>query len=84
MKIIAIEEFDQDYMSLIDQLDDEGLAIIKGGELVAELTKYGGNHGHLIGSLKHKIKVYGDIYSTGIHYPEDCHKYNRSENQPTN
>ena len=46
---------------------------------MTKIYRKGSNSGRLIGSLKHKIKVHGDIFSTGIHYPEDCHKYNRDE-----
>ena len=77
MKTIDAEDFQQLYMSLIDQLDDEDVVITKHGKPVAKLTKYEGKSAHLIGSLKDKITIHGDIFSTGIHYPEDCHKFNR-------
>ena len=64
MKTIAAE----DYKSLIDHLDDEGVVITKQGKPVAKLTKYEGKSAHLIGCMKGEIEILGDIYSTGVRW----------------
>ena len=66
MKRIPTEQIHEQLIELIDHLDDDGLVITKDGKAVARLTKYQGVSADLIGSLKHEIKVHGDIYSTGV------------------
>ncbi len=68
MKRIPTDEAKQKLLELIDHLDEDGVVITKDGKAVAKLTKYEGKSAHLIGSLKHKIKIHGDIYSTGIQW----------------
>ena len=68
MKTIGAAKFKEQCLALMDQLDHEGLVITKHGKPVARLVRYEKNHGHLIGSLKHKVKVYGDTFSTGIRW----------------
>ena len=84
MRRIVAEDVNQPLVELINEIDDDGAVIMKDGEPVARLTKFAGDStsrdfSHLVGSLKHKIKVHGDIYSTGVHYPEDCHRYVKDE-----
>ena len=85
MKSIDADEFKEQCLAVIHHLNDEAVAITKNGKPVAMLTKYDDfedDSPHLIGSLKGNITVYVDNFSTGVHYPEDCHKYNRDENLP--
>ena len=83
MKSINAATFDQPLQDLLDHIDTEDIIITKNGDPVAKVIKFNRKStSHLIGSLKDKIEVRGDIFSTGIHYPEDCHKYNRDEGQP--
>lgn len=67
MKNIDIDsaEFREQCLNLVDDLDKDGVVIMKDGEPVARLMPFYGPHAHLIGSLKGKIKVKGDIFSTG-------------------
>lgn len=83
MKSIDAYSFNQPLSDLLDQLDEDGVMISQDGKPVALVTRIyrkGSKPGHVIGSLKDKIKIHGDIFSTGIHYPGDCHKYVRTEN----
>ena len=84
MKSIDAATLGQQMQDLVNQLDTEDVLITHDGAPVAKLTKIrgNGNSAHLIGSLQGKIEVFGDIYSTGVHYPEDCHKYNRDKDRP--
>ena len=56
MKTIGAAKFKEQCLALMDQLDHEGLVITKRGKPVARLVRYQQNSGHLIGSLKDKIK----------------------------
>ena len=62
---IAISEFKQKCLSLIEKLGPEGLVITRHGKEVAIIKSYSENHAHLIGCLKEDIVVKGDIMSTG-------------------
>ena len=65
MKHIPTNDAKEQFLELIDQLDDEGLVITKEGKPIAKLTKYEGKSAHLIGCMKGEIEILGDIYSTG-------------------
>ena len=66
MNSIGAAKFKEQCLALLDHLDAEGLVITKHGKPVARLLPYGSEDSDLIGSLRHKIKIKGDIYSTGI------------------
>lgn len=68
MKTIKITEFKQHCLSLLEGLDPEGLVITKHGRPLAKVFPFEKGPANLIGSLKGKIKVKGDIISTGIHW----------------
>ena len=65
MKEIAIEDASEQIRMLVDELDDEGVILTRDGEIVATLLKFKGKSAHLIGSMKDKIEIHGDIFSTG-------------------
>ena len=83
MKQIPIDDAKERLLELIDPLDDEGLVVTKRGVPVARIVRRvgvdKGSSVNLIGYLEGKVEVLGDIYSTGVHYPEDCHKYAQKE-----
>lgn len=68
MTTIGVTKFKEQCLSLLDRLDDEGLTITKHGKPVAKVIRFNHNDGDLIGSLKHKTQIRGDIYSTGIQW----------------
>ena len=66
MKTIGAAKFKEQCLALLDDLGDDGLVITKRGKPVARLLPYERRHAELIGSLGHKVKVRGDIFSTGL------------------
>ncbi len=71
MKTIAAAEFKEQCLALLDQLDAEGLIVTKQGEPVARVIPYQQRSADLIGSLRHKIIIKGDIVSTGIRWDSE-------------
>jgi antitoxin (DNA-binding transcriptional repressor) of toxin-antitoxin stability system len=66
---MAISKFKAQCLKLVDNLDDEGIILLKHNKPVArvlpiKLSREERNK--LIGSMKGKIKIHGDIFSTGI------------------
>ncbi len=68
MKTIGAAKFKEQCLALLDDLDDDGLVITKRGKPVARLLPYERRHAELIGSLSHKVKVRGDVFSTGLEW----------------
>lgn len=68
MKTIEAIEFEERCLALLDHLDAEGLVITKHGRPVARVIPLEQQEADLIGSLRHKIKVTGDICSTGLRW----------------
>ncbi len=68
MKQIAAAKFKERCLALIDQVDRDGIVITKRGKPVAKLIPLGADSATLIGSLKGKIKIKGDILSTGVRW----------------
>ncbi len=68
MKTIGAEEFKKQCLALLDNLDAEVLIVTKRGMPVARVVPYGKPCGDLIGSLRHKIKIRGDILGTGVRW----------------
>ena len=66
MKQIAAAKFKEQCLALLDNLDDEGLVVSKHGKPIARLIPASSDCAELIGSMKGKIKVHGNIFSTGI------------------
>ncbi len=71
MKEIGAAKFKEQCLALLDNLDAEGLIITKRGKPVARVIPYSTKGADLIGSLQHKIKIKGDIFSTGVHWDAD-------------
>ena len=72
MKTIGAAKFKEQCLALLDDIDDEGLVITKRGKPVARLLPYERRHAELIGSLSHKVKVRGDVFSTGPRVGSRC------------
>lgn len=66
VKQIAAEKFKEQCLSLLDEVDQEGIVITKRGRPVAELIPFAADSASLIGSLKDKLEIKGNIFSTGI------------------
>lgn len=63
---ISASKFKEQCLSLLDDLDPEGLVVTKHGKPVARVLPVESGCTSLIGSMKGKVKVSGDVYSTGI------------------
>ena len=65
MKQIAAARFKKKCLSMPDTVGPEGIVITKRGRPVARLMPISSS-ANLIGCMKAKIKITGDIMSTGI------------------
>lgn len=68
MRQIGAARFKEQCLSLLDELDPDGLVITKHGRPVARLIPYSTMGKDLIGSLHEKIKIKGDILATGLRW----------------
>jgi prevent-host-death family protein len=65
MKHIAAAKFKEQCLALLDEVDEDGIVITKRGRPVAKLIPIRAESASLIGSLKAKIHIKGNILSTG-------------------
>ena len=72
MKTIGAAKFKEQCLALLDKLDPEGLVITKHGKPVAKLLPFPRSGADLLGSLKGKIQVHGDLLSTGTAWNLDA------------
>ena len=68
MKSIAAAKFKEQCLALLDRADPDGIVITKHGKPVAKLIPYGTESSSLIGSLANKIRIKGDLLSTGVRW----------------
>jgi len=66
MKSIAASLFKEKCLALLDHVDPEGIVITKHGKPVARLVPIENDSAQMIGSFKGKIKIKGNILSTGV------------------
>jgi antitoxin (DNA-binding transcriptional repressor) of toxin-antitoxin stability system len=66
MEQISASKFKEQCLALLDNLDPEGIVITKRGKPVARLIRASADCANLIGSMKGKIRVHGNILSTGL------------------
>jgi antitoxin (DNA-binding transcriptional repressor) of toxin-antitoxin stability system len=71
VKKINASKFKEQCLSILDTLSPEGLIITKHGKPVARLIPFLHKSENLIGCLRNKLKIQGDIYSTGISWNAD-------------
>ncbi len=68
MKTIAAAKFKEQCLSLLDRLGPDGIIITKHGKPVALLFPAEASSAQLIGCLKGKLRVKGDLFSTGLNW----------------
>lgn len=68
METIGAAELKQKCLALLDRIGPEGLVITKHGKPVAKLVPISSVSAELIGSLEGKVRVRGDILSTGLEW----------------
>ena len=71
MRTIDAAKFKEQCLALLDKLDADGLVITKHGRPVARVLPYDGPDADLIGSLRHKVKVRGEVLTTGVRWDSD-------------
>lgn len=65
MKQIGAAKFKEQCLAILDDIDDDGIVITKRGRPVAKLIPIDAESGDLIGVLRGKLTVHGDVQSTG-------------------
>ena len=68
MREIAAAKFKEQCLAILDAVDEEGIVITKRGKPVAKLIPIRAGSAELIGSLKDKLRITGDILSTDIRW----------------
>lgn len=72
MREIGAAKFKEQCLALLDQLDADGLIITKHGRPVARVVPYGSESADLIGSLRHKVTIRGDVFTAGVAWDADA------------
>lgn len=68
MKKMGAAKFKEQCLSILDHLDAEGIVITKHGRPVAKVIPIETESASLIGALKGKLRIKGNILSTGIRW----------------
>ena len=66
MKEIPAAKFKEQCLSILDRGGEEGIVITKRGKPVAKLIPIRTESAQLIGKLKGRLKIKGDVFSTGL------------------
>lgn len=66
MKQIGAAKFKEHCLAILDEVDEEGIVITKHGKPVAKLIPIRAESASLIGALKGKVRIRGDVLSTGV------------------
>lgn len=66
VKQIAAAKFKERCLSILDRVGPDGIVITKRGKPIAKLIPIRTDSASLIGALESKIKIKGDILSTGV------------------
>jgi prevent-host-death family protein len=79
VKTIPAAKFKEQCLALLDRVGPEGIVITKHGKPVAKLVPVHTDTASLIGSFKGKIKIRGDILTTGVKRDVDHRSRRRGE-----
>ncbi|HTR78928.1 MAG TPA: type II toxin-antitoxin system prevent-host-death family antitoxin [Gemmatimonadaceae bacterium] len=66
MKTMGVAKFKEQCLALLDSLDADGIVVTKHGRPVAKVIPIERATADLIGSLRGKIVVHGDLTTTGV------------------
>ena len=66
MTEISVSKFKEQCLSLLDHLGPDGIVVTKHGKAVARVIPADSDCAALIGSMEGRMKVTGDVFSTGI------------------
>jgi prevent-host-death family protein len=76
MQQINASKFKEQCLSLLDDLSAEGIVITKRGKPVAKVIPIASGCAALIGSMKGKLTIKGDLLSTGIRWNAEASRAN--------
>ena len=76
MQQINASKFKEQCLSLLDDLGAEGIVITKRGKPVAKVIPIGSGCAALIGSMKGRLNIKGDIMSTGMRWNAESTRAN--------
>lgn len=68
MKEIGAAKFKEHCLSILDEVDEDGIVITKRGLPVAKLIAIRAESGALIGSLSKRLSITGEVLSTGVRW----------------
>jgi len=68
MRQIPASKFKEQCLALLEDVDPDGIVITKRGKPIAKLIPLGTDSASLIGSLRGKLKIKGDLLSTGVRW----------------
>jgi prevent-host-death family protein len=68
MREINAARFKQQCLAILDSLPAEGIVITKRGKPVARIIPMESDCADLIGLFKGKLKIRGDVFTTGIRW----------------
>jgi prevent-host-death family protein len=68
MKEMPAAKFKEQCLAILDQVDEEGIVITKRGKPVAKLIPIRAESAELIGALRGKLRIKGEILSTDSHW----------------
>lgn len=68
MKTVAAAKFKAECLAILDSVGPEGIVITKHGKPVAKLIPIETGQADLIGKLRGRIKIMGDITTTGLRW----------------
>ncbi|MBI3819627.1 MAG: type II toxin-antitoxin system Phd/YefM family antitoxin [Planctomycetes bacterium] len=74
MRTIAADRFKNECLSILDNVDPDGIIITKRGKPIARLLPIRDDSGRPIRSTKNRIIINGDIYSTGVKWNAESRK----------
>jgi prevent-host-death family protein len=72
MRTIEAAQFKAQCLALLDELESDDLLITRSGKPVAQVVPYARGDADLIGSLRGKVGIKGDISTTGVHWNADA------------
>lgn len=68
MPTMNAAKFKEQCLAVLDSLPPDGVVITKRGKPVAKVIPIRGDCAELIGSMKGKLKIKGNAYSTGLRW----------------
>ena len=68
MRTMGAAKFKEQCLSVLDEVDQDGVVITKHGRPVAKLIPISAESGTLIGALEGKLRINGEILSTGLRW----------------